>query len=673
MRSVFTTIALVFFLLAHQDFYGQSVPPSNLTGESLKNWLKANYYDGKHQTLSYSTARRYIYNFIDNKNNTIVCVYSGYVKSWDFGGTGTNPSPINCEHTVPQSFFNEASPMRSDIHHLFPTYQNWNSTRSNHPFGEINDSQTTKWMRGTSDQSNIPSSSIDEYSESSGSVFEPREDHKGNVARAIFYFYTMYPTQAGDISRIGDLDVFYQWHLQDPVDAAEQARNEAIEQYQGSRNPYVDYPELVARAWGFSGGGGTPPGPGPDPVAYCSAQGNSVADEWIQSITIGTYNRNSGADGGYADFTSSTINLNKGTNYSVSLSPGFAGSAYNEYWRIWVDLNQDQDFDDAGELVFDAGNLSSNTVTGSFQLPSSATNGTTRLRIAMKYNGAATACEAFSYGEVEDYTVNIGTGSSTPTPPTPPTPPTAPTYCSTQGSNSTYEWIDQVTLSGINRSSGNDDGYINNNDAANLTAGYNYTIAYSAAFSSSAYTEYWKIWIDWNQDGDFDDAGELVGSQVSSSDGTLTSNFSVPSSAASGQTKMRISMSDSDQGACSTFNYGEVEDYVVNVSGGSARVATVEEVASTAEALEGEALAGVEVFPNPAIAATTATFHTETAQEVIIRLVDVRGNIVWSHTQYFTAGNHKQAIETSSLEKGLYVIQIQYNGQVAQRKLVVQP
>ena len=194
-------------------------PPAGLTGQPLRDWLKTNYYDGQHNTLGYSTARMYMYNYIDNKNNTITCVYSGYQKSWSYGGTGTHPAPINCEHSIPQSFFGSSDPMVSDIHHLFPTYGNWNSTRSNYPFADIPDNTTTKWMRDSLSQTTIPGSNIDEYSEYASLQFEPREDHKGNLARAIFYFYTVYPTQAGDISNLADINTLYQWHLQDPVDA----------------------------------------------------------------------------------------------------------------------------------------------------------------------------------------------------------------------------------------------------------------------------------------------------------------------------------------------------------------------------------------------------------------------------------------------------------------------
>ena len=247
LKKRVSILAIMFFMISQFAF--SQVPPENLTGEELKSWLITNYYDGKHQTLGYSTARMYLYNYIDNENGIITCVYSGLEVNSPYGGTTTYPAPINCEHTIPQSFFNEAEPMKSDIHHLFPTYENWNSTRSNYPLTDIDDNSTTKWMYLNQSQTTIPASNIDLYSEYANSTFEPRENHKGNAARAIFYFYTMYPTEAGDISQIGDINIFYQWHLDDPVDATEIERNNEIETYQGNRNPYIDYPETVASAW----------------------------------------------------------------------------------------------------------------------------------------------------------------------------------------------------------------------------------------------------------------------------------------------------------------------------------------------------------------------------------------------------------------------------------------
>ncbi|MDX2247318.1 MAG: endonuclease [Bacteroidia bacterium] len=250
-RLYLTTLWLLFGFLLSSNVFAQT-PPTGLTGQALRDWIKQNFYDSFHTTLGYSTARMYMYNYIDNQNNTITDVYGGFVQPWTFGGTGTNPAPINAEHTIPQSFFGSADPMQSDIHHLFPSLDIWNSTRSNYPFADIADNVTTKWMRDDVSQTTIPTTLIEEYSEYANQQFEPREDHKGDCARAIFYFFTMYPTQAGAITSVADPNMLFQWHQQDPVSPKETARNAGVEMYQGNRNPYIDHPEWVADAWSMT-------------------------------------------------------------------------------------------------------------------------------------------------------------------------------------------------------------------------------------------------------------------------------------------------------------------------------------------------------------------------------------------------------------------------------------
>lgn len=258
--------SLILGLLLSIGVIAQPAPPSNLSGSTLRTWLKTNWYDGRHTTLSYSTARMRMYNNIDNQStgplaNTLTCVYSGYSQAQTFGGTNTNPTPINCEHTVPQSFFNSNAPMVSDIHHLFPVYDNWNSTRSNFQFKEIADADVTKWMINSTSQTTAPAMvdrpNYARFTSVGGSFFQPRNVHKGNLARAIFYFYTMYPT-VGAVTDVAPLQTLYDWHLADPVDAAEIERNKRVASYQGTRNPYIDYPEIVATAWGFATCSGTP-------------------------------------------------------------------------------------------------------------------------------------------------------------------------------------------------------------------------------------------------------------------------------------------------------------------------------------------------------------------------------------------------------------------------------
>ena len=229
-------------------------PPANLNGDELKQWLKINFYDGKHTGLGYSGARLKMYSEIDNMDGRLTCVYSGYQLTYQ-SSMHTNPAPINCEHTVPQSFFDKDEPMKSDLHHLFPTYDAWNSKRASYPFSEIDDNLTSKWMYQSHSQSAIPTAEIELYSEFYSNRFEPREDHKGDCARAIFYFFTMYPTAVSDMSRVADVNMLYQWHLNDPVDQKERDRNAAIIQHQGNSNPYVEYPDLVQRAWNIASTG----------------------------------------------------------------------------------------------------------------------------------------------------------------------------------------------------------------------------------------------------------------------------------------------------------------------------------------------------------------------------------------------------------------------------------
>ncbi|MVN74899.1 T9SS type A sorting domain-containing protein [Hymenobacter sp. HMF4947] len=236
--------------------------PANLTSQALRDWLRTNWYDPYRRELSYADARAKMYNYADNYDNKVVCVYSGYSETVPYSFTNTSTSvvtSINCEHSIPQSWFKETVRMRSDMHHLYPTYITWNSNRGSDPYAEIPDAQTRLWMRLTQSQTSIPTTNIDEYSEDTNSQFEPREDHKGNLARTAFYFYTMHAGQPdlvatghNDINTLADLNTLYQWHLADPVDEHERERNRRVAASQGNYNPYINDPTLVARAWGFA-------------------------------------------------------------------------------------------------------------------------------------------------------------------------------------------------------------------------------------------------------------------------------------------------------------------------------------------------------------------------------------------------------------------------------------
>jgi hypothetical protein len=158
-----------------------------------------------------------------------------------------------------------------------------------------------------------------------------------------------------------------------------------------------------------SGGGGTPP---PPTVSYCTSKGTSVAYEYVDLVKLGSINRTSGANGGYYDGTASSTTVAAGSAQTISLSAGFVGSAYSEYFKVYIDYNQNGVFTDAGELVVNAAASSAATTRSfSFTVPATAKSGNTRLRVVMSDNSATTSCGSYSYGETEDYTLTISGGT----------------------------------------------------------------------------------------------------------------------------------------------------------------------------------------------------------------------------------------------------------------------
>ena len=157
-------------------------------------------------------------------------------------------------------------------------------------------------------------------------------------------------------------------------------------------------------------------------ISYCNSKGASVADEYIQKVELGSINNTSTGGNGYSDFTSISTSLLKGEDNTITITPRWTGTLYNEGYGVFIDYNQDGDFSDAGEVVYTKAPSKTTPVVGSFTVPTGATEGATRMRIVLKYNATPTACEAsFQYGEVEDYTVVIESAQADTTAPTAPT------------------------------------------------------------------------------------------------------------------------------------------------------------------------------------------------------------------------------------------------------------
>ncbi|WP_461587329.1 immunoglobulin-like domain-containing protein [Winogradskyella sp.] len=139
---------------------------------------------------------------------------------------------------------------------------------------------------------------------------------------------------------------------------------------------------------------------------YCNSASTNVNDEYISRVQLNTIDNTSGAQF-YSDFTSISTTLTKGEQYTISVTPTWTGTLYNEGYAVWIDYNRDGDFSDAGEQVFTQSPTQTTPVSGSFTIPAGAVENSTRMRVSMKYNGIPTPCETFTYGEVEDYTVII--------------------------------------------------------------------------------------------------------------------------------------------------------------------------------------------------------------------------------------------------------------------------
>jgi hypothetical protein len=143
---------------------------------------------------------------------------------------------------------------------------------------------------------------------------------------------------------------------------------------------------------------------------YCASKSNAPWTEWIATVQIGTLT-NASQKEGYGNFLSQTTDLAKGSNYTFNLTKGFSWAAdptnATQQGRVWIDYNQNGTFEDSEIII----SFTRNTNTGTVTIPTTATTGSTRMRVSLKTIGLPTACETFDKGEVEDYTVNI-TGST---------------------------------------------------------------------------------------------------------------------------------------------------------------------------------------------------------------------------------------------------------------------
>jgi endonuclease I len=236
----------------------------NKSGAELKSALRDILYP--HTTVSYDAIWLHFQTSDVNESGIIKDIYSNcifyYGTHQSSGGASGECSGYNREHSFPKSWFGDLYPMYTDMHHIYPTDSYNNTRRSNNPYGTVAFPTYT-----TSNGGQLGKNIEGNYF---GTVFEPDDDYKGDLARTYFYMITCYEnnlnawvtnnTATTAVEEVLDgstfpafnnwyLRMLYRWHQQDSVSQKEINRNDAIYTIQGNRNPFIDHPEWVDAIW----------------------------------------------------------------------------------------------------------------------------------------------------------------------------------------------------------------------------------------------------------------------------------------------------------------------------------------------------------------------------------------------------------------------------------------
>lgn len=232
-------------------------------------------------------------------------------------------------------------------------------------------------------------------------------------------------------------------------------------------------------------------------------------------------------------------------------------------------------------------------------------------------------------------------------------------YCDSRGNNVNFEYIDFVGVGGISNTTAANGGYGDfTNQMGTLNRGSN-TIVLSVGFSGQSYTENWGVWIDFNQNGTFETSEKVVTGSTSSS-GNLSYNFTVPTSALSGKTRMRVAMKwNGVPTPCETFSYGEVEDYIVTISSDRTAIDTTSDYR-----IDGQL--GVE----------SSVFEAQFIQRDDMLTIQMRDNREVTYTLYnvlgqqVTEGSFKGTTAVTDIPKGVYFINIEDDQRTISQKFI---
>ncbi|MCM0667993.1 endonuclease [Flavobacterium tyrosinilyticum] len=339
MKKNYFLLLLMFATIGFAQIPSGYYSTATGTGYTLKtqlyNIIKGhtnNGYAGLYTTYLTSD----VDNFYEN-DGTILDMYSENPSGTDpytyttgttqrCGNYSVEGDCYNREHIIPQSVFSEQSPMVADAHFITPTDGKVNGMRSNYPHGKVSSATYT-----SQNGSKLGSSAVSGYT---GTVFEPINEFKGDIARMYFYFATRYEnTVAGysypmfngtsnQVFTTAFLNMLLAWHAQDPVSAREIARNNAVYSRQNNRNPFIDHPEYVNQIWGGTSSGDIQAPTTPTSLASTSKTSTSISLSWTAStdnVAVTGYEvyANSVLKTTVSTLTTTITGLTASTSYSI--------------------------------------------------------------------------------------------------------------------------------------------------------------------------------------------------------------------------------------------------------------------------------------------------------------------------------------------------------------------
>lgn len=367
-----------------------------------------------HTTISYSGLWELYKSSDIDENGKIWDMYS--TKRWKPGTDqcGNYSSVGDCynrEHSLPKSWFNDASPMESDGFHIYPTDGKVNSQRSNYPYGECSGGTTLSSSGGVKALGRLGKSTFPGYS---GTVFEPDDEYKGDFARSYFYMAACYNSRVSSWSsdmlagnsypvfKSWAVELLLKWHRQDPVSDKELKRNEAVYNRQRNRNPFIDHPELAEHIWGNKTSQGWKSGSStPDAVFTSPVNGSSV--DMGRTAVNTTVSRQISVKG--ANFTQAVTATVSGAGFTVSPT-SLTAAAVNGGTTLTVSFRSATGGSHNGTLKLTSGNatvsisLSAETVDG---IPVNDATAITTDAFTITWTNVGTS--------TTEYTVNVTDGS----------------------------------------------------------------------------------------------------------------------------------------------------------------------------------------------------------------------------------------------------------------------